>query len=169
MADYTFTKLNAVASKLTTEAIAAGIPALYANGSGDQITVFTSRDLTPAEQTTLAAVVANHDGTPRKLRDPVDVLTDLNNATKITDAQLVATWNDLTSGSDPKIAEGSGVAKLSIMVLHFIAVGIGGLTTPEKRQAQKRAIAFYIYDNPKYLVNPPFAPIVNIPGDEPVT
>lgn len=100
---------------------------------------------------------------PRKL---LDIFNGIN---ALTNAQKAAVWNDISSGSPPKWSTDYGVNAGSIMTLHFLSVSVNGLSSSEKVQAQIRLVALYVQDNPNYLVNPPFSPTVNVPGDEPNT
>lgn len=174
MATYQYTKPYAQLQedKLKSECIAAGLPVTDVQRLGDEgetIFVITNRELTPAEVTTLDGLVAAHDGRPRKTRRLYDIYTDLNPAApspKITAAQLNTVWTDLTSGTPPKLSLDVGMNAASIFVMHFLGATVAGLTTAEKNEAKRRAIAFYCQDNVNYLVNPAFDPSINIPGDE---
>lgn len=130
------------------------------------ITVTTSRDLTTEEQTTLAAFVTTYQPRPWRARRLLDIYTDI---TALPGATQTAIWTDLSSGSPPKWATDVGPNAAALFALQFLATAVAGLTTAEKNEARRRVAAFYVGDNPTYLVNPPFAPTVNINGREQFT
>ena len=64
-------------------------------------------------------------------------------------------WNDLNSGTPPKcLATVHGMTP-AIFVAY---IGTGA-------DAHMRIAALYVQDYPTYLVNPPFDPTINIPGE----
>jgi hypothetical protein len=151
--------------KLVAECVAAGLPVIDVQGTGDGVETFnvlTSRTLTgdavtppTGEKATLDGVVAAHDGRPRRKRTLLAILTDIGN---LSAAQQTAVWNDLTAGAVPKW-------KTTSSDQCVWAKGSQASTTTLEKQV---AAAFYCREtgHEKYLVNPPFAPAVNIPGDE---
>lgn len=156
-------------SQLLAECVAAGLPATDVQRFGDAaqtMQVVTSRDLTAPEVTTLDGLVAAHDGRPRRKRTVFAIYTDL---AALTATQRDAVWADLMGGNPPKLALDTGPNTADVFTMHFLSTAVSGLTAAEKNEAKRRTIAFYVQDNPAYLVNPPFAPAVNTPGDEPFT
>jgi len=161
-------------NQLMNEIIASGLPTdVHINGSGYQgpntlateVDIIYNTALGPTDKTTLDNLITNHQPQgPRKPRPLYSIYADVGG---MTGAQLTATWNDLDAGNPPKMALDSGPNASSIFTMQFLAKSIASLTATEKNEARQRLIAFYTQDNPKYLVNPPFAPGVNIPGDEP--
>lgn len=101
----------------------------------------------------------------RRRRTILEIMNDLD---ALSGAQSLAIWNDLTAGLPPKVATCPGVNAAAIWTMHFVATGIGGLTATEKNEGRQRTIAFWVQDDPQYLVNPPFAPEIDVPGDAPV-
>lgn len=146
----------------------AGLPVqtVQGNPSLDQIVVITSRELTPAEVTTLDGIVAGYDGRARRPRLIYDVWHDVG---ALTAAQKVATWNDLQTGDPPRWALDRGPNAADLHTLWLFATQVGAIQTATDRQkCQQMLISIYTVDNPTFLCNPPFDPTIEIPGDEPV-
>lgn len=150
---------------LKVQLIAAGIPVDYINGdpSTNSIVVVTTRDLTTDEVNTAAGIVATYDGRPRRARTIYAIYAEL---ATLTQAQRDAIWADLSAGNPPKLALDAGPNTASVFTMHFLGASVGGLTAAEKNEAKRRGVAFYVQDNPAYLVRPSFAPTVNVAGDE---
>ena|SRR5215216_1968234 len=167
MAEQTYqrTAPGADPAKLQAELIAAGLPVLYVNGGGDQVYVVTSRELTPAEVTTLDAVIAAHDGRPRRRRKLYDVYQAIG---ALSPAQKTAISGDLFGGSPPKFTQDEGADAADLLVLWTLQQ-VGGLSTTDKNLVKQAAAAIYVRDNVTYLVNQTFGGAVaaiNVPGDE---
>jgi hypothetical protein len=147
-------------------ATGAGLPAVYVNGQGNptaSLTVFMSRDLTSAEQTTLANIVsAATPPAPRVPRTLVAIYTDLQ---ALTAAQKTSVWTDLSSGTPRKYLAGAGRNAAAIAALDWAATD-SGATGNALTAARLRVAAMWCQDNPTYLVNPDFLPAVNVPGDQ---
>ena len=94
---------------------------------------------------------------PRKI---IDIYNDL---AALAPASQTAIWNDLNVGSPKKYSAGYGVMAGAVRAHHAIRknVTLAGQALTEQRLL---LAACYVYDNPLYLVNPPFAPGVNVPG-----
>jgi hypothetical protein len=88
-----------------------------------------------------------------------DIYQEVN---ALTTTQATNVWTDLNTGTPPKLAVDEGVTSPSIFTMHFLATAVAGLTATEKNEARRRMISFYVWDNPKYLVNPPFDPTIQI-------
>lgn len=103
------------------------------------------------------------DRVPRSLWDVyADLLT-------LTATQKNAIWDDLTIGPPAnKIKLDTGPHSEVGFLCHFLVVN-SGLAAAAVGDAKARAAAAYVVDNPTYLVNPSFAPTINIPGDQPVS
>ena len=99
----------------------------------------------------------------RRARTILAIYQDILSLT--TGPQKVATWADLVSGSPVKISLDTGKNADSIFLLWRI-VSQTDFSVSVTNDMKATAIAYYVQDNPIYLVNPPFAPTVNIPGDE---
>lgn len=99
----------------------------------------------------------------RRLRTLLAIYQDFLSLT--TGPQKVATWADLVSGSPVKISLDTGKNADSIFLLWRIASQTD-FTAAITNDMKATAVAYYVQDNPLYLVNPVFAPTVNIPGDE---
>lgn len=159
-------------AKLQTEITAAGIAFLSvtggAIGSGD-ITVTTIVPLSTEQEATLNAVIAAHDGRARRARPVFAIFAELAALGTgvqdgiIADLQLALPLN---SNPPPKWTTIKPPQDGSASAFRFVAVKGGGYTAAEKREAAGWIVSMYCQQNPKYLVNPPGAPTVNIPGDE---
>jgi hypothetical protein len=159
--------------QLRTEIIAAGLPApTDMQGSGypfpgapaTSVTIFFDPALTVAQKTTLDGVVAGHaPAGPRKSRT---VLAIYNNILALTTAQKNNISGDLFAGTPFKVLTDAGPNAAAIFVLHW-GVTNAGLSVAAVNDAKFRAAAFYVQDNPKYLVHPPFDATINILGDQP--
>jgi hypothetical protein len=165
MATYPYVKAGADLSRLQGECISAGLPVTHINGGAigsPDIYVVTSRDLTASEITTLDGVVAAHDGRPRQPRTFGDILTEYN---ALPGATRTKVYQDLTApANNPKWQEDR---TSDFAALEFLTAQPGGSSTSIDKAKSYLAVA-YCQRYPTYLVNPPFAPEVNIPGDEPV-
>lgn len=166
MATYQFTKpyVQLDESKLKVECVAIGLPVTDVQRLGDEaqtIYVITDRDLSGAEQAALANAVAAHDGRPRRKRKVYDMYVDI---AALTATQQSAIAADLFGGSPPKYTQDEGDDAPDLLVLWVLSQT--GLSAADKNLVKRAAAAIYARDNPKYLVNPPFAPAINIPGDE---
>lgn len=169
MASYTYTLAAAKQYDLTglqTQAAAAGLPIDYINGSPgvDQITVFTTRDLTAPEQSTLATLVANYDGRPRRARTLLAIVTDLSALTSTQKSNVSGALFSPTNA--PPILADAGANAAAIWALYAM-VQLNGVTTADKNTIKLYAAAQYVQDNPAYLVNPSFDSSINIRGDAP--
>jgi hypothetical protein len=164
MSQYTYVK-EVRGDVLQTEAIASGLPVTSVSTSSTTAYVYTSRDLTPAEKTTLDNVVAAHDGRPRQKRPLYEIDTDVN---ALTGSQLRNAWNDLAApfaSAAHKYLTTTGQNAGTMYALTWTA---NNVTTAEGTAAQRSIISCYAQDYPSYLVHPPFDPTINVPGDEPV-
>lgn len=165
MASHTYTKPGADLSRLQSECLAAGLPVTHLGGSGDGVTVFTSRDLTAGEVVTLDSVVTAHDGRPRRKRTIYAIYTAIG---ALTATQQSAIWTDLTTGTPPKWATDAGPNAAAIAAIHWSAAN-SGATAANLNDARRRLAAMYAQDNPGYLVAPAFDPSINVSGDEAAT
>jgi hypothetical protein len=172
VATYTYAKSYAQLDerKLRDEANAAGIPVTDVQRLGDEaetVYVITDRDLTPAEKAALDALVAAHDGRPRRARSLADIYDDLAG---LLPAQQDAILADLQLGAalstSPKWTSLRPPQDGPAFAAWWAATKLAGATNAEKRQAGGIIASMYAQQNPKYLVNPAFAPSVNVPGDE---
>jgi hypothetical protein len=175
MATYPYTKPYAQLDerKLRDECVAAGLPVTDVQRVGDAaetVNVVTSRDLTPGEVTALDALVAAHDGRPRRPRSVFAIYADLTGASGLTAAQADAVTADLGLGTlTGKWTQLRPPQDAPAAALRWAAVNLGGATAAEKRQAAAWIVAMWMQQNPAYLVNPTFHASlagVNIPGDE---
>lgn len=89
---------------------------------------------------------------PRVPRTIQAILVDVK---ALTGAQQLAVWSDITSGSPPKW-QGSNDP----------VVWCKG-SQPSTLTAQEKQVgaAFYVRENPTYLVHPAFDVTINVPGD----
>lgn len=99
------------------------------------------------------------DRSPRRLLDIYNAIVALNNTQKTN------IWSDLTSGTPMKISTDTGPNATSIFLLWRIASN-ASLPTTTITDMRITAAAYYVQDNPYYLVNPTFDLTINIPGDE---
>lgn len=79
-------------------------------------------------------------------------------------AQKTAVWNALIAGTPPLWATDSGANAAALAVLQMLGASLT-LSAADVLEAKTRAAAMYAQDVPLFLVNPAFAPTVNIPGD----
>lgn len=84
-------------------------------------------------------------------------------------ANKTAIWNDLNAGTPPKWALDRGYNSADLNLIWLLATQLAVVSSAaDKNLCRSMLIAIFVVDNPSYLVNPPFAAGVNIPGDEPV-
>ena len=100
---------------------------------------------------------------PRKPRTLLAIYNDLRAQAA---QQQSAIWLDISSGSPAKYFSDPGVEPGAVSLYDFI-IHQSGLPGTAITDAQFRLVAVYCRDVPGYLVNPAFAPTVNIPGDQP--
>lgn len=100
----------------------------------------------------------------RQKRDLIDIYFDLRD--NLSTQNKNAIWTDISRGTPRKYFVGPGDNKASIVALDW-SVSDSGATGTALTNARLRLVAMYVQDNPKYLVNPAFAPGVNVPGDTP--
>lgn len=110
-------------------------------------------------QPTLAQVQAQAVNPP-KVRSLFAIYNDL---VALSASQKTNVWNDLTSGSPPKILGDTGPASDSIFLLWRIASN-SSLPAATITDMKLTAAAYYVRDNPRYLVAPAFDPSINISG-----
>ena len=173
MTSYDYHKPGADVGRLATEITAAGLPLAAEAGvmgpdAADNVRVTTTRALTPSEKTTLDNVVAAHDGRPRRLRPLWAIRADVQ---ALSAAQWTNVWNDLSAAAPPvprKYLSDYGVNAGPIFVFDW-SLYVTGPTAAQQKAGQISLVAMYCQDRPNYLVNPPFAPLVSIPGDEPAS
>lgn len=117
----------------------------------------------PTDAQLLAAVL---DPVPKLRRRRLfwDIYTAIGTRTA---AEQTAIRNSLTSGTPPLWTQSRGDNAGELAGLHW-AVTNSGATQANVNDAIRRMVALYCQDYPTYLVNPSFAPAVNIPGDEEV-
>ena len=118
--------------------------------------------LTSAERAAATAAALAVGPARTRQRTLAALRTDIN---ALTTAQKTAVWTALTTGSPSPLVAANGPNAAALFVLHFVAT-TSTLLPAEAAEARVRAIALYVRDEPLYLVNPPFAPAINIPGLE---
>ncbi len=136
--------------------ISIGNPLDKGTWTVDLLSGFTQQDqanLTAA----LAAIDVTRSYGPRPL---YLILADL---TALSAAQKTNIATDLFTGSPMKVLTDAGPNAAGIFDLEW-AVQTGGITTADKNLAKQYAAAFYLQDNPVYLVKPGFDPTINICG-----
>lgn len=166
MFSYTYDKYIALLDVLQTQVALAGLPVSYCLNNPTTTTVVMTRELTPAEKTTLDGIVANFDGRPRRKRKLYDVFVAIGG---LTPAQKTAIGDDLFGGTPPKLSLDEGSDAADLLVLYCLSQT--GLSTADKNLVKQSAAAIYTRDNPMYLVNQTFGGTVtaiNVPGDEPI-
>lgn len=99
----------------------------------------------------------------RKPRRLFDIYTQIL-ALPAADKDLI--WADLDSGTPRKWTQHQGPSAAAMMALHWSAAN-SGASVANVNNARVRLASLYCLDVPGYLVNPPFAPHLNVPGDEP--
>jgi hypothetical protein len=173
LATYFFESVpNLDQAKLRQECIDAGLPVTGTLGGAigsTSVTVVTSVDLTEGQVATLNAVVAAHDGRPRRTRKFIDVYLQVN---ALTNAQKDAVIADLQISPTTASSKWTGLKPPQdspAAVLHWCGTNLAGATAAERRDAGVRIAVMWCQQNPLFLVNPTFHPSlsgVNIPGDE---
>jgi hypothetical protein len=167
MAEYTYAKDPCRLDVLAQEATAQGLPVDYCASSAGTVHVYTSRDLTAPEKTTLDSVVTAHDGRLRQKRPLWAIRADVQ---ALTTAQFNNVWTDLTTpvpGEAPrKYLTDYGANVAGIFVFDW-SLYVSGPTAAQQKAGQIALAAMYVQDNPNYLVHPPFDSTINVPGDEP--
>lgn len=158
VATHPYSKVNVDLAKLQAECVAAALPVERIDGGAlgsPDFFVITTRDLTAPEVATLNGIVAAHDGRARRKRFLNSILADI---TALSGPKQTAVWNDLNSGNPAKWRT------LSSDQAVWVKASQATTTLLEKQVA----VAFFVRENVKYLVNPAFDPSINIPGDEPI-
>lgn len=96
----------------------------------------------------------------RRQREIGDIYDDV---ASLPVPKQLAIWGDLSGGNPPKWRRGASENKKAIWSVAAIPQTVPAASA----DARATMIALYVQDNPGYLVNPPFEPSLNIPGDEP--
>lgn len=99
-------------------------------------------------------------------RKPLPLYTIYTNLKALTVAQQTAIWNDISSGVPAKYLLDTGPNTAAIAALDWSVTDSGAMGAA-LTAARFRIVTCYVQDVPKYLVNPIFAPTVNVPGDQP--
>lgn len=120
--------------------------------------------LSPAERAAARAAALAVDPRPQRPR-PLRALRAALAA--LTPPQKAAVWTALTTGTPPLWATATGPHAALLAALHLTATA-SALLPPEAAEARLLTAAVYVLDDPYWLINPPFAPAVNVPGLEPV-
>lgn len=107
---------------------------------------------------TATSIIQAHDGRPRRRRTLTAILAQLDALNGLTQKPVL--WTQLTTGALWDVPGTTNYPATATTVLN--ATGAGGALL----NMQMRAVALYIQDYPLWLVNPSFAPTINIPGDE---
>ena len=156
-----------VPGRLVIELMAAGVPSpgFSAPMNADLITAPSATVFAgdAADDATVNAAIAAHDGTIRKPRTLLAIYTDI---AALNGGQKTNVWADLSSGSPAKYLTDAGADAASIACLDW-AVRFSGLGVAALSDAKLRLAAIYCRDNPKYLTHPAFDATVNIAGDQP--
>jgi hypothetical protein len=106
------------------------------------------------------AILASFPLAGKSKRTLLEIGADLN---ALPGAQKNAIWANFTSGSPQLWMTDDGPNTAAIACLHLMATE-AGLSAAGILAAKLRAVAMFVQDNPRYLVNPAFDPIINIPG-----
>lgn len=101
---------------------------------------------------------------PRRRRPLYAIHKDVSG---LANDEISAISADLFGGDPPKVALDEGPNAPDLLTLRILR-NSPGMPPAVKRECDMAAIAIYTQDNPNYLVNPPFAPNVNVPGDAPI-
>jgi hypothetical protein len=163
--------------QLQGEITAAGLPAPHhLNGTGyagpgtpaTHVGVFYEAALTAPQKSQLDGVLAAHVPVgPRRPRPLWEIRADVQ---ALSAAQWAAIWADLSaavSGGPPrKYLMDYGANAGPIFVFDW-GLYVSGPTAAQQKAGQISLTALYVQDNPSFLVHPPFAPEVDVPGDEP--
>jgi hypothetical protein len=91
----------------------------------------------------------------------------LEDVLALSSADKAKIWNDLNTGKPKKYGTSYGKGAGAILALDW-SLRESGATPNALQAAQQRIMALYVSDNPQYLENPPFAPLVNVKGYDPV-
>jgi hypothetical protein len=93
------------------------------------------------------------------------VATIFTQLSALTATQKTNVWADLTSGSPAKwtLNEGLNAAAIGIGV-GIVASLVAAFTAAALTDMKLRVAAAYVYDNPRYLVNPACDSSINVPG-----
>lgn len=141
---------------------AAGFESLLANALAAGYTAEQVAFSVMSEAAVTEAIRLQDTRYPRTLASIYADLQALSNANK------AAVWGDLSGGSPKKYLAGLGGNTAAIGALDWAATE-SGATGHALTAARLRIAAMYCQDHPAYLVNPAFAPAVNVPGDEPAS
>lgn len=166
MARYDYVKDPVRPDVLQQEAVAAAVPVDHVDVQPPNVQVYTTRDLTPAEKTTLDNVVAAHDGRPRQKRTLYKIFADIK---ALSTQQYNHLWADANSTLDgvSKYLTSKGVNAAAIFSMDWTAQ-LGSTAGGQQSNARTSILSMYVQDNPSYAVNPSFDTSINVPGDEPI-
>jgi hypothetical protein len=83
----------------------------------------------------------------------------------LSTANKNAVWAALIAGTPPLWATASGPNAAALAAIQLFGAS-ATLSAADVLEAKLRAAAMYAQDQPNWLVNPAFAPTVNVPGDQ---
>lgn len=93
------------------------------------------------------------------------LLAIYNDLNALSAGQKTAIWNDFTSGNPPKWSLDDGTHADALAAASGLAIDMpvsGGWTASLQTAARLKMVAIYLLDQPLYLVNPQFAPAINV-------
>ena len=131
-------------------------------GDGSIFRIDYQASATPAQIQQGDSITATFDLHDRGPRPLYAIYTDLQ---ALSTTQKTEVWTDLTSGTPKKYFLDTGPNAAAIGALDWAATD-SGATGAALTAARIRIAAFYVQDNPNYLVNPSFDPGINVPGDQ---
>jgi hypothetical protein len=154
--------LNTLTQQLHEElaAVCPIISVTVANRLDRSTWSYVADGASPAQLAAADAVLASFPLAGKSKRTLLEIGTDLN---ALTVAKKNAIWTDFTSGNPQRWMTDDGPNAAAIACLHLMATE-AGLSAAGILAAKLRAVAMYVWDHPRYLVNPEFDPTINIPG-----
>lgn len=87
------------------------------------------------------------------------IYQDLN---ALSAANRNAIWTNFVSGNPPLWSLDDGLHADALAALSVPAIDLTGLNAADQLKARLKMVAVYLLDRPLYLVNPVFAPTVNV-------
>lgn len=100
---------------------------------------------------------------PKVPRSLLAIFTDLQ---ALTLSQKSAVWLNIAAGTPRLYLTDLGTNSAPIGTVDFLLSQATVVwNTADLNTLRMRLVAYYVQDNPAYLVTPAFAPTINIPGD----
>jgi len=152
---------------LHKELLVQGIPVVSSSGPDEngKFSATYAPDATPEEIAKGDDICATWPNTDYEARPLWDIKTQLQ---QLPYDQLQSIFDDLWQGQPPKLLQAESIHMPGMFALYCVwqFTNTGAV---DADSARIYGTAMYAQDNPIYLINPAFNPIIDVPGWQPIT